>query len=75
MRSAMDDLVRCDTIRCLMYCKAGAYTPDSSQGLSADQVGQSSIFSSDEEIFAFARAVSRLSEMGTQAWSQSIYYA
>jgi len=38
-------------------------------GLSADQVGASSIFSSDEEVFAFARAVSRLSEMGTANWA------
>lgn len=28
----------------------------------------SSIFSGDEEMFAFARALSRLSEMGSQEW-------
>ncbi|GAA97775.1 uncharacterized protein L969DRAFT_113509 [Mixia osmundae IAM 14324] len=38
-------------------------------GLNADQIGASSIFSGEEEIFAFARAVSRLSEMGSAAWS------
>lgn len=69
MRSAMDDLVS----KCFMKLKKPSLTSPL-QGLSADQVGASSIFSSDEEIFAFARAVSRLSEMGTQAWSDSIYY-
>lgn len=39
-------------------------------GLEADQVGASTIFSGEEEIFAFARAVSRLHEMGTQAWAR-----
>ena len=33
-------------------------------GLSAETVGVSSLFSGDEELFAFARCVSRLSQMG-----------
>lgn len=32
-------------------------------------IGTSSLFSGEEEIFAWARAVSRLSEMGTVNWS------
>lgn len=39
-------------------------------GLSAEAVGASSIFSGDEEIFAFARAVSRITEMGSLHWAQ-----
>ncbi|ORY21376.1 AFG1-like ATPase-domain-containing protein [Naematelia encephala] len=39
-------------------------------GLSADEVGSSSLFSGDEELFAFARCVSRLSQMGTKEWSE-----
>lgn len=34
------------------------------QGLDANAVGSSSLFSSDEELFAFARCVSRLNQMG-----------
>lgn len=37
-------------------------------GLNIDQLKSSSIFSGDEERFAFARALSRLSEMGSQEW-------
>ena len=39
-------------------------------GLDAGIIGSSSIFTGDEEIFAFARAVSRLSEMGTRHWAE-----
>jgi hypothetical protein len=35
------------------------------QGLDANAVGSSSLFSSDEELFAFARCVSRLNQMGS----------
>lgn len=41
-------------------------------GLDADTVGASSIFTGDEEVFAFARAVSRLSEMGTADWARRV---
>ncbi|KAM0749985.1 AFG1-like ATPase [Meredithblackwellia eburnea MCA 4105] len=40
-------------------------------GLSADKVGASSIFTGEEEVFAFARAVSRLNEMSSVQWAQS----
>ncbi|GAA5914260.1 hypothetical protein JCM6882_003669 [Rhodosporidiobolus microsporus] len=40
-------------------------------GLSADIVGASSIFTGDEEVFAFARAVSRITEMGSVQWARS----
>ena len=37
-------------------------------GMSMAMMKQSSLFSGDEERFAFARALSRLSEMGSQEW-------
>ena len=37
-------------------------------GMSMSMLKSSSIFSGDEERFAFARALSRLSEMGSQQW-------
>lgn len=37
-------------------------------GLSMSALKSSSIFSGDEERFAFARALSRLSEMGSKQW-------
>ena len=37
-------------------------------GLNMKALKSSSIFSGDEERFAFARALSRLSEMGSQQW-------
>ncbi|KAF2485151.1 AFG1-like ATPase-domain-containing protein [Neohortaea acidophila] len=37
-------------------------------GMNMDVMKNSSIFSGDEEAFAFARALSRLSEMGSQEW-------
>ena len=37
-------------------------------GLSMNMMKSSSIFSGDEERFAFSRALSRLSEMGSQEW-------
>ncbi|GAA5873281.1 hypothetical protein JCM16303_001080 [Sporobolomyces ruberrimus] len=40
-------------------------------GLSADIVGASSIFTGDEEVFAFARALSRLSEMSSVQWNSA----
>jgi protein AFG1 len=38
-------------------------------GLSDQQIGHTSIFSGEEEIFAFARACSRLVQMGTKEWA------
>jgi protein AFG1 len=37
-------------------------------GMNMDTLKKSSIFSGDEEAFAFARALSRLTEMGSQEW-------
>lgn len=37
-------------------------------GLSVETLKSTSLFSGDEERFAFARALSRLSEMGSQEW-------
>lgn len=37
---------------------------DGGQGVTGDDVGSSPLFSGDEEIFAFARCVSRLVQMG-----------
>ena len=37
-------------------------------GMNMNMLRNSSIFSGDEERFAFARALSRLSEMGSQEW-------
>ena len=37
-------------------------------GMNMNMLKNSSIFSGDEERFAFARALSRLAEMGSQAW-------
>ena len=37
-------------------------------GLSVQALKSTSIFSGDEERFAFARALSRLSEMGSKEW-------
>ena len=39
--------------------------------LSMDDIGGSSIFSGDEELFAFARVLSRLSEMRSENYLRS----
>ncbi|KAK4056896.1 ATPase [Microbotryomycetes sp. JL221] len=41
-------------------------------GLSAEIVGASSIFTGDEEVFAFARALSRLNEMSGVQWGATL---
>lgn len=40
-------------------------------GLSEQHIGTSSIFSGEEEIFAFARACSRLVQMGSKEWAEA----
>ncbi|ESK96976.1 mitochondrial atpase [Moniliophthora roreri MCA 2997] len=40
-------------------------------GISQDVVGSSSIFTGEEEVFAFARACSRLVQMGSKEWAES----
>ncbi|WVW85299.1 hypothetical protein I302_107337 [Kwoniella bestiolae CBS 10118] len=42
-------------------------------GLTSSDIGASSIFQGDEELFAFARCVSRLSQMGTKEWSETTW--
>ncbi|KAG6817884.1 hypothetical protein H0H87_001716 [Tephrocybe sp. NHM501043] len=39
-------------------------------GLSGDVVGTSSMFTGEEEVFAFARACSRLVQMGSREWAE-----
>ncbi|OJA19365.1 hypothetical protein AZE42_00423 [Rhizopogon vesiculosus] len=40
-------------------------------GLSPEVVGSSAMFTGDEEIFAFARACSRLVQMGSKEWAET----
>jgi len=40
-------------------------------GLSNEIIGSSSIFSGEEEVFAFARACSRLVQMGSKEWAET----
>jgi protein AFG1 len=40
-------------------------------GLTMDDIGGSPIFTGDEELFAFARVVSRLTEMGTRQYAET----
>ncbi|KAH9943230.1 AFG1-like ATPase [Epithele typhae] len=40
-------------------------------GLSSDLVGSSSMFTGDEELFAFARCCSRLVQMGSKEWAET----
>jgi len=39
-------------------------------GLSASTVGSSSMFTGEEEVFAFARCCSRLVQMGSKEWAE-----
>lgn len=65
MRSVMDDLVSSLFIQrhpqLTLHC----------QGLSTDVVGTSSMFTGEEEVFAFARACSRLVQMGSKEWAET----
>lgn len=64
MRSMMDDLVCRSSFR--------LYLPFTlRQGLPGDMVISSSIFSGDEELFAFARCCSRLVQMGSKEWAET----
>ncbi|KAF8759553.1 AFG1-like ATPase [Rhizoctonia solani] len=40
-------------------------------GLNAESIGKSAIFTGEEEVFAFARACSRLVQMGTREWAEA----
>lgn len=72
MRSVMDDLVglpkRIRTSFSHSYCLP-YFTHI--QGLSSDVVGSSSMFSGEEELFAFARCCSRLVQMGSKEWAET----
>lgn len=70
MRSVMDDLVR-SIFYVLLSPKLNYFFGGISQGLSNDIVGSSSIFSGEEEVFAFARACSRLVQMGSKEWAET----
>jgi len=39
-------------------------------GISEQAIGTTSIFTGEEELFAFARACSRLVQMGTKEWAE-----
>nr|CDI50960.1 afg1-like atpase [Melanopsichium pennsylvanicum 4] len=41
-------------------------------GLTMDDIGGSSIFTGDEELFAFARVISRLTEMGSRQYAETV---
>ena len=41
------------------------------QGLSNEVVSASSMFTGEEEVFAFARCCSRLVEMGSKEWAET----
>lgn len=40
-------------------------------GLNQQVIGTTSMFSGEEELFAFARACSRLVQMGTKEWAET----
>ena len=68
MRSVMDDLVR---PRAVSQGVASTNEIRFFQGLSSDMVGSSSMFTGDEELFAFARCCSRLVQMGSKEWAET----
>ncbi|CAE6540435.1 unnamed protein product [Rhizoctonia solani] len=41
-------------------------------GLNTETIGKSAIFTGEEEVFAFARACSRLVQMGTREWAEAV---
>ena len=64
-RSVMDDLVR----NLLLHFSRSSLTIW--QGLADKGVGTSSMFTGEEEIFAFARCCSRLVQMGSKEWAET----
>ncbi|TFK55628.1 AFG1-like ATPase [Heliocybe sulcata] len=74
MRSVMDDLVSRLPFRSyasVLPPRCSDLQPMCSQGLSPDTVGTSSMFTGEEEIFAFARCCSRLVQMGSKEWAET----
>jgi hypothetical protein len=49
----------------------GTETRKLSQGLPESVIGASSMFTGEEEIFAFARCCSRLVQMGSKEWAET----
>ena len=70
MRSVMDDLVSPPVCR-----PERPLTQWCAKGLSDHVVGNSSMFTGEEEVFAFARACSRLVEMGSKQWAETAGYS
>ena len=69
MRSVMDDLVGFPFSH---YAATFQFDRLSfPQGLAHHAVGTSSVFTGEEEIFAFARACSRLVQMGSKEWANT----
>jgi protein AFG1 len=69
MRSVMDDLVGFPSFH---YAATFQFNLSSlPQGLDHPMVGTSSVFTGEEEIFAFARACSRLVQMGSKEWANT----
>ncbi|KAG5220662.1 AFG1 family mitochondrial ATPase [Salix suchowensis] len=66
MRSVVDDLVR--RCRPTPHSRNFFNANITIQGLTSHAVGSSSIFTGEEEVFAFARACSRLVQMGSKEW-------
>lgn len=70
MRGVMDDLVRFLNSR-IPHMITNLRCDTILQGLSGEIVGSSSIFTGEEEVFAFARACSRLVQMGSKQWAET----
>lgn len=68
MRSVMDDLV-CSPFPVPFHTMSLTNCP--LQGLSNDVVSASSMFTGEEEVFAFARCCSRLVQMGSKEWAET----
>jgi predicted ATPase len=66
MRSVMDDLV--SSLLPFYYPNRYEFM---FKGLSDRVVGSSSMFTGEEEVFAFARACSRLVQMGSKEWAET----
>lgn len=69
MASVMDDLVRVSSRVDRTRVSVADY--GASQGLSSDMIGNSSMFTGEEEVFAFARCCSRLVQMGSKEWAET----
>jgi protein AFG1 len=71
MRSVMDELVCRHRVFILPFTLSERATFFFLQGLSDQVAGNSSIFTGEEEVFAFQRACSRLVQMGSREWAET----